>query len=125
MTEDEREEKRERLAAQDRCFQEQQFFTLSSVAFSGFFGGLQGRLGTGQTIFSAGVVLTVAIFASLLILQRADYYRQLEGHPTQSIWGQIRTVWAERSRSSSLYYCVLTLFAGIAVAILMFSKIWC
>jgi len=113
-------------AGQDRCFQEQQFFTLTSVAFSGFFGGLQGRLGIVQTIFSACLVLLVAIYASWLILERADYHRFLgsgaETRQRPSLSGLIRFVWDERS--SSLYYCILTLGAGIAVAILMLSK-WC
>ncbi|SRR5713226_1449783 len=121
-------DKEERIRAdQDRCFQEQQFFTLTSVAFSGFFGGLQGRLGIFQTIFSAGLVLLVAIYASWLILERADYHRFLGEPPEmrerQSLSGRIHFVLDEKS--SSLYYCILTLGAGIAVVILMLSKLWC
>ena len=115
----------ERIRAdQDRCFQEQQFLTLTSVAFSGFFGGLQGRLGIFQTIFSAALVLAVAIYASWLILERADYHRSLGSTAgRQSLSGRIHFVLDEGS--SSLYYCILTLGAGIAVAILMLSKLWC
>src|SRR5947208_17160187 len=101
-------DKEERIRAdQDRCFQEQQFFTLTSVAFSGFFGGLQGRLGIFQTIFSAVLVLAVASYAFWLILDRADYHRFLgSGEKTrkrQSLSGLIHFVLEERS--SSLYYC--------------------
>ena len=121
-------DKEERIRAdQDRCFQEQQFFTLTSVAFSGFFGGLQGRLGIFQTIFSASLVLLVAICAFWLILDRADYHRYLgsgaEKRERPNLSGLIHFVWEEGS--SSLYYCILTLGAGIAVASLMLSKLWC
>lgn len=120
-------------AAKERCYQEQVFFTGTSVAFSGFLGALQSGLSTFQTWTSIGLVALVAVFASSLISDRAVRYKILDlsidparGKEKQELekWSTARKVWFVFREKSGARFCVVVVLASaLGVAMLLYSKL--
>jgi hypothetical protein len=101
--------------------QESFWFTVTTLAFTGFVGGLLQSPSVCDAIVSFVLIFVLWLFTFYLLIGRYQKYRELNNQPVAGLWAALRS--AIKEKSGTLYCVGIVTFSMIGFSLITYTRL--